>query len=132
MGIDACAKAGQWTQALLLLSQLQRCTSGSGRWLGSCGATFTVVAGHNAAISACERSTRWEWALAMLGSFLARGADLPAHANADAVDIISFNAAAAACFKGSQWARAVALLLSEVQRYSLEPNTVSYNTAMGA
>ncbi|CAK0901538.1 unnamed protein product [Prorocentrum cordatum] len=77
----------------------------------------------SAGISACEKSGRWQQALALL-SEIWKGKLEP---NV----IFSYSAGISACEAGGQWQRALALV-SQMREAKLEPDVISYNAGISA
>jgi pentatricopeptide repeat domain-containing protein 1 len=142
--ISVCGNAGQWGEALELLSKMDRlgikpnavcfnavitaCGRG-GQWeesvklfwrMGEQGIEVSVVS-FNAAITACARAGKWKESLELLEAMNGfRGVE---------PDVKTFSACISACEKGLQWARALKLL--EMMRgCGVEPNIVSVNAAI--
>ncbi|CAJ1400856.1 unnamed protein product [Effrenium voratum] len=99
--------ARQWQSALSLLAQARRRSLPASQEL--CGAV----------ISACEKCSQWERAVALLGAMGPKA------------DVIAFNTAIVACGKGLRWPVAVALL-ARLRPSSLAPSVVTYSSVMSA
>ena len=145
MAISAHEKAGRWSQALSLLSEMtdacvtpdvvtfnaavSACHKG-GQWeravslldqMRDAGVSPDAIT-YNAAISTCGKGGKWERALSLLEEM--RGAGV-------AATVISFNAAASACEKAGKWERAV-LLLEDMRSAGIDPDVRTYNAAISA
>ncbi|CAK9102683.1 unnamed protein product [Durusdinium trenchii] len=70
------------------------------------------------ALNSCDKGHRWQQAIEFFQSI--RG-----------VDVVCFNSTLSACTKGQAWLEALELLRS-AGLYRLEPDVVSYGTAIGA
>ena len=74
---------------------------------------------YNAAMNACSNAAQWQQCIGLLE-------DLEAEA-----DISSFNIAISGCGNAAVGPQAISLLC-ELERQSLEPTTITYNTAIQA
>lgn len=86
----------------------------------------------NAAITCCEKSSTWNFALDLLHSFgkhQRKSSD--AEAAAQGPDTVTVSAAISACEKGGQWTLAL-LLLHSVRFFEQKPNEISFNAAISA
>eukprot|EP00434_Breviolum_minutum_P017742 symbB.v1.2.015659.t1/scaffold1177.1/size133674/2 len=144
--ISACAKGGQWQQAIVLLFEamarvkiqpntisynttISACEKG-GEWQQalvlfeamSMAAISTDVITYNAAISACGLGSQWTKALSLLEDMLlARTCP----------NVITCSAALSACEKHGQWQQALALFQS-MAAAQISPNLISYSAAICA
>ncbi|CAJ1424177.1 unnamed protein product [Effrenium voratum] len=142
--LDACGKAGQWTQVLALLAELLA-RSGSGEVTLSEVTLSTVV-------SACGRAARWQEAAAawrrlsisVVPNVVAFNALISAYDQGgqwqkaiqalclmQEPDIVSYNAVISACEKGAEWRQALAALGAAARR-RLAPGAVSFTAAVAA
>ena len=146
--ISTCAGAVCWGISIALLDDLE------GPSPLSAGTSEHVAV--SSAISACEKTGRWQAALHLLHRLRARShADGIAHNAAISacggcskweeslslleqlhssqlrMDIVSLNAAITTCDRASQWQRSL-LLLFGMSSLRLQANTVSYNAAISA
>ena len=76
----------------------------------------------SAAVSACEKRSRWHMALSLLTA---------SAINSLQCSIVCFNAAASACEKGMKWQATLALLQTSAHA-SMQPNMITYNAAISA
>ncbi|CAJ1409479.1 unnamed protein product [Effrenium voratum] len=101
--LGACAQAGMWQQALLLLEDMAKAE-----------VTPNDIC-YNSAIAALSAVGLWQQALLLL-----RGASRP-----------GYGAAIAACAQGVQWQRAL-LLLAVMEQASFEPNLLACSSGIAA
>ena len=82
----------------------------------------TNLLSYNAAVSATEKSGRWQCATDLLAIGAWSGLQ---------TDVISFNAAISACNAGDAWKGALEVL-AELQTRSLDADIISFNSAISA
>ncbi|CAK0888455.1 unnamed protein product, partial [Prorocentrum cordatum] len=82
----------------------------------------------NAAVSACEKASRWDTALSLLREMHILGALRDRSLDPDAA---TYNAAVGACVDGQQPLRAVDLF-EEMQQHGLRPDAISFASAVEA
>ncbi|CAE8600596.1 unnamed protein product [Polarella glacialis] len=112
--ISACSSSrGQWLIALELLHTMRRSSEKASPNEERC---------YNAAISACEKSARWRFSLALL-SMMLRNRITPTE--------VGCNSAMISCSRKALWPWTLILLKSMPGKF-LAPNAVSYSAAAGA
>eukprot|EP00928_Gymnodinium_smaydae_P076224 TRINITY_DN59200_c0_g1_i1.p1 TRINITY_DN59200_c0_g1~~TRINITY_DN59200_c0_g1_i1.p1 ORF type:complete len:408 (+),score=15.73 TRINITY_DN59200_c0_g1_i1:101-1324(+) len=107
--IAACGKGRRWDMSLALIRDME-----------SFRVNVDLVC-RSAAINSCGLGRAWEIALSLLN-----GAP-----RSQGVDLVCVNACIAACARGLAWRNAVALVW-EMPVWRVQPDVVSFNTAMGA
>ena len=88
----------------------------------------------NAAITCCEKSSTWNFALDLLHSLRKKHRRKSSNAEAalaQGPDTVTVSAAISACEKGGQWTLAL-LLLHSVKFFEQKPNEISFNAAISA
>ncbi|CAE8651144.1 unnamed protein product [Polarella glacialis] len=78
-----------------------------------------------AVLRSCERTGLWQEALEGLPFLMPRGGEL----EIPRPSAVTYNAVISACGRGRQWAKAMGLL-QEMQRVELEPDVISYGSAV--
>eukprot|EP00965_Chrysotila_dentata_P223647 6193696-Pleurochrysis_carterae.AAC.3 len=109
--IGACAKSGDYGQALSLLEMMRSAE------LQPNTITYSNV------ISACERAGEWRGALRLLQQMQEEGVG---------VDLMVINAAIGACARAGEWERAVSLLEEEMKSQGIAPDVISHNGVLTA
>ena len=108
--IRDCKASGNWQRALIWLRTSQ-------------GQKVQVdLMMHNLAIGACEKATRWSFALHLLACL---GFE---------ADVVSFTSPMNALGKGNEWQRSINLLhdLENMVTISIQPNLMTWNTCVSA
>ncbi|CAJ1355985.1 unnamed protein product, partial [Effrenium voratum] len=111
--LDACGKAGQWTQVLALLEELD-----ADRGLQVSEVTLSTV------MSACGQVARWQEA----------AASWPALA-ISVVNVVAFNALISAYDQGARWQEAIQARHGQLRSrlaQGCQPDIVSYNAVISA
>ncbi|CAK9005375.1 unnamed protein product [Durusdinium trenchii] len=141
--MNACVGAQEWQRALVLLDQavlgevaldsvvhlaeIHAWEAGS-HWatavalLHGAGRSPPNMICRSAAMSACERESQWQSAVAILKCMMDDGLQ---------PDVVAYSTATSACEKAWQWQRAL-LLVFDMEERSIPLNTFSYNAAISA
>ena len=109
-----------WAAAVQLLHVLLE-TASRGEALDAKTTTISVIS-YNATISACERSSKWTWALQLLQDISSRNLQ---------PDTITFNTCISACSNALKWQRAV-WLFHQIHLQTLAPTGVTFSALVTA